>query len=81
MLAAAGLAAGRDRHGRPAPIPPDRFEPPTSALGPLFRYRLEQIHVCRVNLVVDVNTRPTRRVLGGYYKSRRLVQGLLARSG
>jgi hypothetical protein len=55
-------------------VPPGRFEPPTSALGPLFRYRLEQIHVCRVNLVVDVNSRPTRRVLGGYYKSRRLVR-------
>ena len=53
---------------------PDRFEPPTSALGPLFRYRLEQIHVCRVNIIVDVNSRPTPRVLGGYYKSRRLVR-------
>jgi hypothetical protein len=52
----------------------NRFEPPYSALGPLFRYRLEQIHVCRVNIQVDVNSRPTRRVLGGYYKSRRLVR-------
>jgi hypothetical protein len=57
-----------------APFPPDRFNPPTSALGPLFRYRLEQIHACRVNIAVDVNTRPTRRVLGGYYRSRRLVR-------
>jgi hypothetical protein len=56
-------------------VPPsNRFEPPASALGPLFRYRLEQIHACRVNLVVDVSRRPTRRVLGGYYKSRRLVR-------
>jgi hypothetical protein len=53
---------------------PNRFEPPTSALGPLFRYRLEQIHVCRVNIIVDVNARPTSRVLGGYYRSRRLVR-------
>jgi hypothetical protein len=51
-----------------------RFEPPVAALGPLFRYRLEKIHVCRVSLQVDVNARPTRRVLGGYYKSRRLVR-------
>jgi hypothetical protein len=57
-----------------APAPSNRFEPPTSALGPLFRYRLEQIHACRVSIVVDVNTRPTRRVLVGYYKSRRLVR-------
>ncbi|HKI20733.1 MAG TPA: hypothetical protein VKA15_22775 [Isosphaeraceae bacterium] len=53
---------------------PGRFEPPVSALGPLFRYRLEQIHLCRVNYSVDINTRPTVRVLGGYYKSRRLVR-------
>ncbi len=58
----------------PGASPPGRFEPPTSALGPLFRYRLEQIHVCRVSLAVEVNTRPTQRVLGGYYKSRRLVR-------
>ena len=56
------------------PISPNRFEPPASALGPLFRYRLEQIHICRVNPVVQVSTRPTLRVLGGYYKSRRLVR-------
>jgi hypothetical protein len=53
---------------------PGQFEPPTSALGALFRYRLEQIHLCRVNYAVDINTRPTIRVLGGYYKSRRLVR-------
>ncbi len=60
---------------RPSPLDtPGQFEPPTSALGPLFRHRLEQIHVCRVNYVVDINARPTIRVLGGYYKSRRLVR-------
>jgi hypothetical protein len=58
----------------PGVSPPGGFEPPASALGPLFRYRLEQIHICRVNLAVEVNSRPTRRVLGGYYKSRRLVR-------
>ena len=41
-------------------VPASRFEPPASALGPLFRYRLEQIHVCRVNIVVEVSSRPTR---------------------
>jgi hypothetical protein len=55
-------------------IGPGTFEPPVSALGPLFRYRLEQIHRCRVIYAIDINTRPTVRVLGGYYKSRRLVR-------
>lgn len=50
------------------------FEPPISAVGPLFRARLERIHDCRVAYVVDINTRPTVRVLGGYYKRRRLVR-------
>jgi hypothetical protein len=51
-----------------------QFEPPVSALGPLFRFRLEQIHRCRTSYNVDINPRPTIRVLGGYYKSRRLVR-------
>ena len=50
------------------------FEPPISALGPLFRSRLNLIHACQVDFEVDLNTRPTNRVLGGYYKSRRLVR-------
>ena len=54
--------------------PPDRFEPPVSALGPLFTHRLEQIHRCRVKFLVDINSRPTNRVLGGYYRSRCLVR-------
>jgi len=53
---------------------PGQFEPPVSALGALFRHRLEQIHRCRANYSIDINTRPTIRVLGGYYKSRRLVR-------
>jgi hypothetical protein len=44
-----------------------------SALGPLFRYRLERIYACRVAFSVDINIRPTTQVLGGYYQSRRLV--------
>jgi hypothetical protein len=52
----------------------NRFEPPTSALAPLFHYRLEQIYLCRVKINLEVSTRPTLRVLGGYYKSRRLVR-------
>jgi hypothetical protein len=60
---------------RPPHAPPiARFEPPISALGPLFRHRMDRIHVCRANYRVDINTRPTLRVLGGYYKSRRLVR-------
>jgi hypothetical protein len=54
--------------------PPRRFEPPISALGPLFRHRLDRIYRCLVGYEVDINTRPTTRVLGGYYKSRRLVR-------
>jgi hypothetical protein len=57
-----------------APPPLDRFEPPISAIGPLFRLRLERIYRCHVNFHLDVNTRPTTRVLGGYYRSRRLVR-------
>ncbi|HZW31090.1 MAG TPA: hypothetical protein VFF52_10310 [Isosphaeraceae bacterium] len=53
---------------------PRPYEPPLSALGPLFRCRLERIHACRVDFVIDINTRPTTHVLGGYYKSRRLVR-------
>jgi len=60
---------------RPAPSVAARpFEPPVSALGPMFRFRLEQIYACRVAFVLDINTRPTAHVLGGYYKSRRLVR-------
>ena len=50
------------------------FEPPLSALGPLFRTRLGRIHDGRVDYQVDINPRPTHRVLGGYYKARRLVR-------
>jgi hypothetical protein len=50
------------------------FIPPVSAIGPLFIYRLERIYRCRVEFQVDVNNRATTRVLGGYYKSRRLVR-------
>ena len=54
--------------------PPRRFEPPISALGPLFRERLGRIYVCQEDYEVDINIRPTTRVLGGYYKMRRLVR-------
>ena len=57
-----------------APAPPDNYEPPISAVGLLFRQRLERIHICRTHFRLDINTRPTTRVLGGYYKSRRLVR-------
>jgi hypothetical protein len=57
-----------------SPTLPSRFDPPITAVGPLFRHRLNRIHRCRVRFEVDINTRPTERVLGGYYKSRRLVR-------
>jgi hypothetical protein len=59
--------------GRPAKAP-SPFAPPDGAIVPLFRARLERIHDCRVAFELDINTRPTLRVLGGYYKSRRLVR-------
>jgi hypothetical protein len=67
--AAPGGSAHPSSHG-----PPRRFEPPISALGPLFRGRLERIYDCRHAYEIDINTRPTVRVLGGYYKARRLVR-------
>jgi hypothetical protein len=54
--------------------PPRRFEPPISALAPLFRSRLDRVYQCLSDYEVDVNTRPTTRVLGGYYKTRCLVR-------
>jgi hypothetical protein len=60
---------------RLAPPPPSEgFEPPVSALGPLFLHRFERIHDCRIEFSVDISTRTTRRVLGGYYRSRGLVR-------
>jgi hypothetical protein len=53
---------------------PPPFEPPTSALSPLFRFRLERIYICHHEFSVDMNVRPTTRVLGGYYRKRRLVR-------
>jgi hypothetical protein len=50
------------------------FEPPLSALGPLFRSRLERIYRCAEDFTIDMNSRPTTRVLGGYYRKRRLVR-------
>jgi hypothetical protein len=54
--------------------PPRPFEPPISALGPLFRSRLDRIYACQVDFLIDMNARPTVRVLGGYYSKRRLVR-------
>jgi hypothetical protein len=53
---------------------PRRFEPPISALGPLFRHRFEKIYQCLVSFEIDINVRPTTRVLGGYYQARKLVR-------
>jgi len=52
----------------------ERFTPPISALDLLFRYRFERIYRCLVEYDIDINNRATTRVLGGYYKSRRLVR-------
>jgi hypothetical protein len=69
----ANVAPGAMAHAT-SHVAPRRFEPPISALGPLFRSRLEQIYACRHTYGIDINTRPTVRVLGGYYKARSLVR-------
>ena len=62
--------AERAEEGRP----PRRFEPPLSALGPIFRDRLGRIYEVRAPFLVDMNPRPTTRVLGGYYRRNALVR-------
>ena len=66
-----------DAYTAAAPLvsgPPRRFEPPISALSPLFQSRLGRIYVCKSAFAIDINTRATTRVLGGYYRSRRLIR-------
>jgi len=58
---------------KPAQLP-SRFDVPVSAIGPLFRARLERIFRCRVDFDLDINARATVRVLGGYYRTRRLIR-------
>lgn len=75
--AALGAELVVERRADPLPVadaPPRRFEPPPSALGPLFRLRLARVIACRVAFHLDLNARPTRRMLGGYYHTRRLVR-------
>ena len=67
-------SANRPVPGGPSLPAPRRFEPPHSALGRLFRARLDRLHRCSVPFEVDINPRPTHRVLGGYYQARRLVR-------
>jgi hypothetical protein len=67
-------AAWTQRAPAHTPTVPQAYQPPISALAPLFRNRLERMYRCRVAFVIDINTRPTTRVLGGYYRSRRLVR-------
>ena len=71
------------RVDRPAPCgsvdsrrcrPPSRFEPRFRRWARFSAIGSSGSTTCRVEFVVDINTRPTRRVLGGYYKSRRLVR-------
>ncbi|HEX8198990.1 MAG TPA: hypothetical protein VF590_00780 [Isosphaeraceae bacterium] len=62
------------RPPRDGEAPAARFEPPLSALGPMFRNRLDMIYACAIPFTLDMNARPTVRVLGGYYKKRRLIR-------
>ncbi|HEV3167528.1 MAG TPA: hypothetical protein VGZ22_26205 [Isosphaeraceae bacterium] len=57
-----------------APAAPDQFEPPVTALGHIFRRRLDRVYFCKCAYHLEMNCRPTHRVLGGYYKSRNLVR-------
>ncbi len=67
-----------DRSPRPASsgrrVATVAYQPPISALSALFQTRLEQIYLCAEPFRLDVNARPTLRVLGGYYKERRLIR-------
>lgn len=65
------IASPLDERERPEPR---RFEPPISALAALFRSRFERIYLCEHAYKIDINIRPTQRVLGGYYKKRGLVR-------
>jgi hypothetical protein len=56
------------------PLRPQRFEPPVSALGPLFRFRLSAIFACETPYFLDMNVRPTVHVLGGYYRRTALIR-------
>lgn len=68
-----GDASSTSEVSRPAHLP-SRFDVPVSAIAPLFRARLDRLFLCRVEFDLDVNSRATARVLGGYYRSRRLVR-------
>jgi hypothetical protein len=50
------------------------YHPPVAAMEPLFRSRFQRIHRCRVGYSLDINERPTVRILGGYYRRRRMVR-------
>jgi hypothetical protein len=67
-------AGPADAPSRRPPAAPPGFEPPISALGGLFRARLDRVHRLKVEFELDINTRPTNRVLGNYYKTRRLIR-------
>lgn len=67
-------AADGTRVARSPGAGPARYEPPVSAVGPLFLRRLDRIHAPRIDFDLDINCRPTARVLGGYYRRRRLVR-------
>lgn len=58
----------------PAPPVVRRFEPPIPVVAELFRFRMTRIHNCRVEYELEINTRATVRVLGGYYRRRRMVR-------
>ena len=69
-----GNAAAHSIALDPSGLRPRVFEPPISALDALFRARLNRIRLCREDFTLDVNTRPTNRMLGGYYRRRKLVR-------
>ncbi len=72
--ATAGAVASVEEADLAPPLPPRRFEPPVSALAPLFRARLAKLYFCKHPFDIDMNVRPTSRMLGGYYRRRALVR-------
>ncbi len=59
---------------RPAAPASASLDAPVSMLKAMFRHRFDRIYLCEIAYHVDINTRPTTRVLGGYYHKRRLIR-------
>ena len=69
-----GVSLPGESARQPSLVAAPSFEPPVSALSKLFRTRLDKVHRAKVDFVAQFNSRPTNRVLGNYYRARRLIR-------